>query len=133
MRDWCAGHDTYGAAVQAMLVGPDVSRLRDVHAIENPDLFQQNRFDVSPAEELALVHVLGPRFEAAWPDPETHPTELAALITAVDDLFDSAIDDLLPAAPQPGAAGRETWDRLRDDLHAALRRRLQADVREEIA
>ena len=133
VRDWCAGHGTYGTAVQAMVVGPDVSRLRDVHAIENPDLFQQNRFDVSPAEELALVQVLGPRFEAAWPDPKAQVAELAALITAVDDLFDSATSDLLPTAPQPGAAGRETWDRLRDDLYAALRRRLQADVREEIA
>lgn len=133
VRDWSAGHSAYEQAMQAMLKGPEVSRLRDVHAIENPDLFQQNRFDESPADELALVAVLGSRFEAAWPDPASQRPDLTWLVSGVTILFDSAAADLLPAAPGRGAAGRETWERLRDDLRSTLRRRLQADVREELA
>ncbi|YAL82471.1 HsdM family class I SAM-dependent methyltransferase [Dermacoccaceae bacterium W4C1] len=133
LRTWTKGYEPYDEALDLLTSGPQVISLRDVSEIDIPTLFADGPFDAVPDTERDLILLVGPRFEAAWPDPENDPERLEELRIILDTMFKDAVRDLLPDDPGADHAGRSTWLDMQSELYIELSRSIQLDVRKELS
>lgn len=130
VRNWVKGVPGYEKAIELAMSGNTVSKLRTLVDIESPTLFSNSALHGFEAEEALLTSLLGAGFEAAWPDAVSNYADLDLLIETLSALYSLADEDLMGEKPPQDSPARGTWDQLQGEMHTALRRMMQAAVRD---
>jgi hypothetical protein len=84
-------------------------------------------------KEQQISDLLGAGFTAAPPHPIDNAEELDELVGTLADMFDQASSDLLGARPEIGDPAAETWAHFAQQIRTTLVKKLQSDVRAELA
>jgi hypothetical protein len=86
-----------------------------------------------PQTEQRVSDLLGTGFEAAPPHPMDYAEELDVLISTLIDMFEQAPSDILGDRPDADDPAADTWERFAQEVRTILIRKLQCDVRAELA
>lgn len=131
VRDAVEQHPQYGKVIGLLTQGTQVIRLRPLHDLQQPKLWEDAEVAMEANDEEDLVRLLGPGFECAPPVAGQDGEDWVALLASLLALLADVEASLLGEAPAKREhAARRTWDELSTVVRSQIRRQLQKSVRQ---